>query len=145
MSVMAIFQQLNPQRAKIVCMTGHRALLKRSLNAEERSLCEWLIQHGSRNAAHYAPQLDRVTVIGQCTCGCPSVDFAVDGIATSGASEIIGDAMGNSPEGLQVGVILFCRQGQLSELEVYPFEDTKRPFRLPKLETLTSIIKESAP
>ena len=118
--------------------------MKRSLNAEERSLCEWLIQHGSRNAAQYASQLDRVTVIGHCTCGCPSVDLAVDGIATSGASEIIGDAMGNSPEGLQVGVILHCREGQLSELEVYPFEDAKTPFRLPKLKSLTSIIEESA-
>jgi len=125
-------------------MSGHRALVKRSLNAEERSLCEWLIQHGSRNAAQYASQLDRVTVIGHCTCGCPSVDLAVDGIATSGASEIIGDAMGNSPEGLQVGVILHCREGQLSELEVYPFEDAKTPFRLPKLKSLTSIIEESA-
>jgi hypothetical protein len=82
-------------------------------------------------------------VVGRCTCGCPSVDLAVDGIATSGASEIIGDAVGDSPEGLQVGVILHCREGQLSELEVYPFENVKAPFRLPRLESLTSIIDES--
>jgi hypothetical protein len=82
--------------------------------------------HGSQSAAKYAAQLDRVAVVGRCTCGCPTVDLAVDGIPTSGASEIIGDAVGDS-EGIQVGVMLHCRQGQLSELEVYPFENQKAP------------------
>lgn len=123
-------------------MSGHRASLNRPLNPEERALCEWLIAHGSHEAAKYAAQLDRVTVVGRCTCGCPTVDLAVDGKSTSGASEIIGDAVGDSG-GVPVGVVLHCRQGQLSELEVYPFDDQKGSFPLPTLKSLKSILDES--
>lgn len=144
MSEIGIFQRVFPRGAKIECMSGRRTLLRRPLNDQELSLCKWLIQHGSHNAAKYAVQLDRVTVVGHCICGCPSVDLAVDDIETSGASEIIGDAIGDSPEGLHVGVILHCREGRLSELEVYPFENSEAPFGLPTLESLTSIIDESS-
>ena len=117
----------------------------RPLTAEERTLCEWLIAHGTSKAAEYAPQLSRVTVVGtSCSCGCPSIDLAVDGKHTIGASEIIGDAVGESPEGIQVGVILHCRAGQLSELEVYPFEDAQARFGLPKPQALTSILDSSS-
>jgi hypothetical protein len=117
----------------------------RPLTVEERTLCEWLIAHGTSKATEYAPQLSRVTVVGtSCRCGCPSVDLAVDGKHTVGPSEIIGDAVGSSPEGVQVGVILHCREGQLSELEVYPFSDVQARFGLPKPEALTSIVESSS-
>ena len=114
------------------------------MTAEERTLCEWLIAHGTSKAAEYAPQLSRATVVGtSCRCGCPSIDLAVNGKHTVGASEIVGDAVGESPEGVQLGVILHCREGQLSELEVYPFSDVKVRFGLPKPEALTSIVESS--
>jgi hypothetical protein len=120
-------------------MSSYRADEKRPLSAEERAVCEWLIAHGTSEAKSYAPQLVRATVVSRCTCGCPTVDLAVDGTA----SEIIGDAEGLSPEGLHVGVMLHCRNGQLSELEVYPIDDQKGPFRLPEtVEALSSILEE---
>jgi hypothetical protein len=115
---------------------------ERPLSAEEYALCNWLIAHGSPTAGKYAPQLERATVASRCTCGCPSVDLAVGGKHTVGGSEIIGDAEGLSPEGLRVGVILHCREGQLSELEVYPIDPPSKPFRLPKPEALTSLLEE---
>ena len=123
-------------------MTGYRVAEDRPLSAEELELCEWLIAHGTSNAANYAPQLARTAVVSRCTCGCPTVDLAVDGKHSIGGSEIIGDAEGLSPEGLRVGVILHCREGQLSELEIYPIDELKGPFHLPKTETLTSILEE---
>ena len=123
-------------------MTRYRAAEHRPLTTEERELREWLIAHGTSDAANYAPQLARTTVVSRCTCGCPSVDLAVDGKHTVGRSEIIGDAEGCSPEGLRVGVILHCREGRLSELEVYPIDEAKGPFFLPKPEALTSILEE---
>ena len=57
-------------------------------------------------------------------------------LATSGASELIADAEGRSPEGISVGVILHCREGRLSELEVYPIDEVKGPFALPNPSTL---------
>lgn len=125
-------------------MTRHSAPKGRPLTSEEHALCEWLIAHGTSNAAEYAPQLSRATVVGiSCSCGCPSVDLAVDGKHTGGISEIIGDAVGESPEGIQVGVILHCSEGQLSELEVYPFINVEGRFGLPKPEALTSIVESS--
>ena len=115
----------------------------RPLTAEERALCEWLIANGTPQAKSYAPQLERAIVVGySCDCGCPSFDLAVDGKHAGGPSEIIGDAVGSSPEGLQVGVMLHCREGLLSEVEVCPFVDANGPFSLPRPEDLTSIAHE---
>jgi hypothetical protein len=109
---------------------------KRPLTTEERTLLDWLIAHGLPNAHGYATQLDLVTVASRCTCGCPTIDLAVDGDHTSGASEILADAEGRSPEGISVGVILHCREGRLSELEVYPIDEVQGPFALPSPSTL---------
>jgi hypothetical protein len=114
----------------------YRVANERTLNAEERTLLEWLFAHGSSKALRYAAQLPRVTVASHCTCGCPTIDLAVDGKRTFGASELIADTEGRSPEGIRVGVILHCREGQLSELEVYPIDEIKGRFALPSLSTL---------
>jgi len=114
----------------------YRIADERPLTTEERTLLEWLIAHGFPNARRYAAQLPRVTVASRCTCGCPTIDLAVDGNQTSGTSELIADAEGRSPEGVSVGVVLHCREGQLSELEVYPIDEIKLPFALPSPSTL---------
>src|SRR6266550_8436263 len=72
----------------------------RPLSGEERTLLEWLLAHGFPNVGRYAAQLPRVTVVSRCTCGCPTIDLAVDGKQTFGASELIADVEGRSPEGL---------------------------------------------
>ena len=72
-------------------------------------LLEWLIANGSPSAAEYAPQIPRVSVVSRCTCGCPTIDLAVDGKHLDGSSELVADFVGKSPEGIQVGVILHCR------------------------------------
>jgi hypothetical protein len=112
---------------------------ERPLTTEERALLDWLVAHGLPNAHWYAAQLDRVTVASRCTCGCPTIDLAVDGKHVSGASELIADAEGRSPEGISVGVILHCREGQLSELEVYPIDEVKGRFALPNPSTLVPL------
>src|SRR5437899_823993 len=109
----------------------YRAPEERPLTMEERTLLEWLIAHGVPNASRYSSQIHRAKVVSRCTCGCPTIDLAVDGKQMFGPSEIIADAEGSSPEGIAVGVILHCREGQLSELEVYPIEEIKGPFALP--------------
>jgi hypothetical protein len=117
----------------------YRLADKRPLTTEERTLLDWLVAHGLPNARRYAAQLGRVTVASRCTCGCPTIDLAVDGNQTSWASELIADAEGRSPEGISVGVILYCREGQLSELEVYPIDEVKGPFALPNPSTLVPL------
>jgi len=74
--------------------------------------------------------LERLRVVGQCDCGCASVDFMPD---EAGASVLAG-GYGVTPSGIEVGVILWERDGVVSGLEVYMLgEDTPE---LPQPESL---------
>lgn len=110
----------------------------RALSAKERTLLDWLVNNGSPEAIHYLPQLSEVRVVGRCKCGCPSIDLGIAGAsaATSGPSQIIADFLGETPDGLRVGVILHAREGKLSELEVYGLSGDEGSFTLPLLESL---------
>src|SRR5687767_905610 len=88
----------------------------RELTAEEKRLLEWLLAR-SAEGAEYVSQLMSLAVVARCTCGCPTLDLAVDGrkSRTVGASTILADAVGQSPEGVPVNVILHAREGEISE------------------------------
>jgi hypothetical protein len=109
----------------------------RDLTSDERVLLEWLIANGNNGAVAFASQLSQVKVVSRCTCGCPSIDLAVGERQerTTGISTILADAVGYSPEGVKVDVILHAREGQLSELEVVSHDGTTA-FALPKPEAL---------
>jgi hypothetical protein len=113
---------------------------RRPLTREERTLLEWLIDNGSSNAnaKEYSPQLANLSVVGTCTCGCPAVDLALEGDdqRKTAPSKILADFLGTTPEGIEVGVILHAREGEISELEVYSITDLKKPFGLPTKESL---------
>jgi hypothetical protein len=108
----------------------------RSLTDAERALLEWLLQHSTATPEEKA-QLPSVRVIGRCSCGCCTIDLAVDGKSASPGTrcEIIADFCGTTPEGVFVGVMLHVCEGRLSELEVYSLDDAKT-FSLPHLEAL---------
>jgi hypothetical protein len=111
---------------------------RRPLRAEERALIEWLLVHGSPDAREYASQVADITVVGRCTCGCPSIDLAVgdEEQRKTGPSNLLADFEGTTSEGVEVGVILHAREGQISELEVYSIPGVKSPFGLPSIESL---------
>jgi hypothetical protein len=60
------------------------------------------------------------------------VDFLPD---AAGAS-IVAEAYGRSPEGIDLGLILWVREGHLAALEAYDYGDSV-PFTLPRPEDLT--------
>ena len=90
------------------------------LSLAELRLLEWLFADATVEAANYAAQLARVSLVSRCTCGCPTLDLALDGKGspTVGCSMILAEASGRSPEGIAVNVMLYARAGKLSELEV---------------------------
>lgn len=110
----------------------------RPLTDAERALLEWLIAHGGPEAQQYAPQLSQVRVVARCTCGCPTIDLAIGERQrrTVGASVLLADFDGVTPEGIEVGVILHAREGELSELEVYAKPEVDGSFNLPKIDSL---------
>jgi hypothetical protein len=111
----------------------------RDLRPEERDLIAWLLQHGEPEAAAYVSQLPDLTVVSHCSCGCPSIDLAVNGrtIPITQPTTFLADVAAVTPEGLVAGIILHAREGLLSELEVYPRGEPPEHFSLPKIETIT--------
>jgi hypothetical protein len=109
----------------------------RDLTSDERVLLEWLLANGYEGASAFTSQLAQVKVVSRCACGCPTIDLAVGEKRerTAGPSTILADAVGYSPEGVKVDVILHVREGQLSELEVVSHDGTTA-FALPNPEAL---------
>lgn len=49
---------------------------------------------------------------------------------------MLADFEGTTSEGIEVGIILHAREGQLSELEIFAMPDVDTAFGLPKIESL---------
>jgi hypothetical protein len=86
-----------------------------------------------RSTGRKSPEL---RVVSRCACGCPTIDFAIGPTRKGGPSHIIADAEGSSPEEVRVGVIAHVREGEISELEVYPASGEKNAFSLPRAGSL---------
>lgn len=115
-----------------------RALINRELKPEEKELIKHLLTH-LPNPAPHIEQLDYLRVVGKCDCGCPTIDLALKEYINKSSQipEILVEADGQSPEGIPVGIILWTKAGNISGLEVYPWEDTDK-FGLPDTKTLTN-------
>jgi hypothetical protein len=107
---------------------------RRPLSGPERSLAEWMLRHGEARAAAFLGQLERARVTQRCGCGCPSVDFEVEGLAApTGPLRVLGDfVLGEPPD---AGVMIFEQSGVLGGIEVYLLGGDM-PKRLPTPEEL---------
>ena len=115
--------------------------VERNVSQDERSLLEWLLANPASDVpdsdvAKYKSQINRLRVAAKCGCGCPTVDFALESGRKLGASDIVAEAGGKSPEGVSVALILHAREGELSELEIYSTQGSQLPFGLPPLPSL---------
>ena len=115
--------------------------VERAPSNNERILLEWLLACPSSNVSgsdvsKYKSQVAKLRVVAKCGCGCPTVDFALGSDRKSGASEIVAEAGGKSPEGVLVGVILHAREGELSELEVHSTQGSDISFTVPVPDSL---------
>lgn len=110
--------------------------VKRPLSAEETELLKWLLENGFNGAERFLPQIDRLTVFEKCTCGCPTVYFALDDepVARKG-EKLISDHFGEV-DGSPVGAMVFQTDGRISSLEVYSLPGTDKPFGLPAISSL---------
>jgi hypothetical protein len=111
---------------------------RRSLGMDELELIEALIGAARTGVSRYLGQLEKVKVVGHCLCGCPSIDLEVTEKEKNGRPTPLVMADAESPEGAPVGVILWVRDGELSGLEVHPWDGTQY-VRLPLPETLENI------
>lgn len=110
--------------------------LSRPLTREEAELLRWLLKHGSAGAEELGSQIEKLTVIGKCTCGCPTIYFAHDGEPVKRKGErLISDHLAEV-DGMPVGVMVFQSNGILSSLEVYSLPGTEKTFGLPAVASI---------
>ena len=109
----------------------------RDLTDEERRITLWMIEHGKGDTSLYKDHLARATVVSACGCGCPSVDFAIDGIAPDreAGMELFGDYFYGSDDDL-CGAFVFARGGQLAGIEFYPLAVDQVPAEIPRPDSL---------
>ncbi len=111
--------------------------VERPLTSRERELVLWLIEHGEyADPERLKSQLPSLSVRERCTCGCPTVYFAVDGVPVPRKGErLVSDYLA-LVEGADVGVMLFETDGLLSSLEVYSCAGSSEPFGLPEINSI---------
>jgi len=110
--------------------------LSRGITVQEADLIRWLLVHGELGSDQLIPQISDLKVVSKCTCGCPTVYFSLRDERSSRKGErIVSDYFG-SVEGIDVGVMLFELDGQLSSLEVYSQAGSDNPFGLPAIDSL---------
>jgi hypothetical protein len=114
----------------------------RPLNDAERAVLGFLLGPDFKGAKELRAQVLGARVIGNCDCGCPTVDIEVDANAPS--SLLIGplapvearvSPVGNDPPG---EVILFLKKGRLDSVE-YVYYSDRPPTRWPTLDRLSIV------
>lgn len=108
----------------------------RPLTEQERNLAQWMLEHGSPEAAAFQAQLAHAeATTWRCPCGCASFNFKVEGKPEAPPGvHILGDfVVGEGDE--MFGIFIFESGGTLSGLEVYSLA-AEAPSVLPTPEQL---------
>jgi hypothetical protein len=111
-----------------------RAAEDRPISPSEAAIVRWMVLNAPvrGSTAHLETGIADLRVVGRCSCGCPSVDFASHGQAPP--ARPIADAIGRTEDGGEVGVILWGRENAITGLEIYQF--AARVAGLPLLQSM---------
>jgi hypothetical protein len=113
---------------------GRSPIAVRVINTEELAVLEQALLSAPANGSA-PPSLDRLgslQVVGKCHCGCASVNFRR--LKPGEIAEVVADAVGETPSGEQVGVLVFAISGALIGLEIVGYSDM--PAQLPIASTV---------
>src|ERR1017187_4400943 len=113
-----------------------RSPLDRPATQHEREIIRFLLEHGDPQYLPLASQIDSLRVVSKCTCGCPTVDFALEGNPPLRKDSHLISDFGATVDDQPVGLLLFACNGSLSMLEVYSYAGSDKPFGLPKIESI---------
>ena len=110
--------------------------IDRPLTPEEHGLALWMLEHGRPEAAEFIAQLEDARVVGGCSCGCASIDFAIGGRQEPPQGmRILGDFGFDRGED-RCGAFIFANGDLLGGIEVWG-ANCPAPSSLPKPAELT--------
>jgi len=122
-----------------------RPFYQRPLTVQERSITRWLIDHASCDESEkgeYFAQLEEATVVGMCSCGCASVDFAISGLKSDPSAPL--DPFGDFiTKDQRFGVFVFSRQNRLAGIEIYSLQGDEAGSVFPSFEELVPMKTEA--
>ena len=111
----------------------------RDLTSEETALIDWMLAHGTSEAAYFAPQLGRARVCSRCPCGCASIDLSIDGKRpTDFRMRVLGDFQWQNAAGNLFGAFVFEQDGLLAGLDLWSVDGKETPRHLPSPELLSA-------
>ena len=92
---------------------------RRPIRSEEIEVLRQVLSrvHVRGDVESLLKRIDSLYVSGGCDCGCASVDFETS--VDQGATSILADAVGTTPEGGLVGLIVWGTETSITGIEVY--------------------------
>ncbi|HEY5851576.1 MAG TPA: hypothetical protein VIT62_12530 [Lysobacter sp.] len=114
----------------------YRIAVDRPVSAEERSLIEWLLEHGDGDNTEFIAQVDHARVIAHCSCGCASIDVAIAGKCPSEPLRVLADFQWTTRHGHLCGAFVFEHGGLLGGLDLWSVDGESVPSILPAVEDL---------
>ena len=115
-----------------------RPALDRPITPQEAAVIRATLEQAPKVPAlsRLAGGIDQLHAISKCGCGCDSVDFAEHD--PSRPSQIVGDGIGVTPKGGQVGVLVWATGDAITGLEIYDLGAGDGDTRLPVPESIHS-------
>ncbi len=110
-----------------VIMT-HR-VMRRAVTRMEIDVIRAALEVGPISKTARRLSIESLCVVGQCDCGCDSVDFEQP--LPEAGSKPIADAVGATPSGGDVGVIVWGTNAIITGLEIYDLGAGAADLRLP--------------
>src|SRR6266540_522838 len=113
-----------------------RTKINRPITPEEVAVIRTTLERAPVSPEHsgLAAQVDHLRAVDRCSCGCDSVDFERGGAVRP--AKPIGDAIGTTPAGGVVGVIVWGRDDAVTALEIYDLGAGDDGLRLPVLSSI---------
>src|SRR6266566_6759151 len=108
-----------------------RAKINRPITPDELAVIQTTLERAAvaPEFTALAHDLEQLRAVDQCSCGCDSVDFAEHD--PTHPAKPIGDAIGTTPAGGTVGVIVWGRTDAVTGVEVYDLGAGDNDLRLP--------------
>src|SRR5262245_56064480 len=113
-----------------------RTKINRPISPEEVAVIRTTLERAPVAPEHsrLATSVESLRAVDQCSCGCDSVDFEAQGSVQP--AKRTGDAIGTTPAGGVVGVIVWGRDDAITGLEVYDLGAGEDGLRLPTLDSI---------
>jgi len=109
--------------------------IPRPITAEEADVVREALKRApvKQSRAALLESVSSLVVVDRCKCGCASVDFESN--VAAGSSTSIASALGKTPGGTDVGIIVWGDDEHVTGLEIYDFEP-ESSMQLPTVESI---------